>query len=89
MSPEPTTTSPLYVRVLRLHHLDLRGWQRGLLSEGVLVASVLLVLADLVSAWGLVVLPLAVAAVVKANDAVAGRLARTARDAPAPGQLPD
>jgi hypothetical protein len=69
---------PLYVRLLRLHHLRLRAWQRAVLGEGVLAVAVLLVLADLASAWTVLVLPVVVAALVKAHDAVAGLL-------PAPG----
>ena len=66
---------PVYSRLLRLRHLHLRGWQRIVLGEGALVAAVLLVLADLASAWTLLVLPVAVAAVVKLHDVVAGLLA--------------
>ena len=66
---------PLYPRVLGLRHLRLRAWHRAVLGEGSLVAAVLLVLADLATAWTLLVLPLAVAAVVKLHDVVAGVLA--------------
>ena len=65
---------PLYPRLLRLRHLRLSGWQRALLGEGPLVVAVLLVLADLATAWTLLVLPLAVAALVKLHDVVAGLL---------------
>ena len=41
--------------------------------------AILLVLADLASAWTLLVLPLAVAVVVKANDALAGLLQQPPR----------
>ena len=47
-----------------------------MLGEGALAVAVLLVLADLASAWTLLVLPVAVAAVVKAHDALEGMLAR-------------
>ena len=67
---------PVYARALRLRHVRLRTWQRVLLGDGSLLLAVLLVLADLVSAWALVVLPLAVAAVVKAHDLTAAVLAR-------------
>ncbi len=66
---------PLYPRLLRLRHLRLRAWQRGVLGEGTLALAVLLVLADLASAWALLVLPVLVAAVVKAHDVLAGLLA--------------
>jgi hypothetical protein len=75
----------LYPRLLGLRHLRLRAWQRGLFAEGTLVVAVLLVLADLVSAWTLVVLPLAVALLVKAHDVLAGLL-RPTRPAPSPPQ---
>ena len=65
---------PLHARVLRLHWLRLRPWQRAVLLDGSVVLAVLLVLADLVSAWALVVLPVLVAALVKAHDVVAGAL---------------
>ncbi len=68
------TRRPLSARVLGLKHLPWAPWQRALLLDGPLVIAVLLVLADLASAWVLVVLPLAVAVVVKANDVLAGRL---------------
>lgn len=66
---------PLHARLLRLHSLRLRPWQRAVLLDGSVVLAVLLVLADLVSAWALVVLPVLVAALVKAHDVVAGALA--------------
>ena len=65
---------PVYVRLLRLRHLRLRAWQRALLGEGVVAVAVLLVLADLASAWTVLVLPVVVAAVVKAHDVLAGAL---------------
>ena len=72
----------LYVRLLRLQHIRPRPWQRALLSDGSFVLGILLVLADLASAWTPLVLPVAVAAVVKAHDVVAGELGRPARTAP-------
>ena len=65
---------PLYARLLRLRRLRLGAWQRAVLGEGSLALAALLVLADLASAWALLVLPLLVAAVVKAHDVVAGLL---------------
>src|SRR3954462_5881091 len=65
---------PLYPRLLRLHHVHPNAWQRALLGEGALAVAVLLVLADLATAWILLILPVAVAAVVKAHDVLAGRL---------------
>ena len=77
MTPERGTTSvrrPLYPRLLRLRWLRLTAWQRALLGEGSVAIAALLVLADLVSAWGLLVLPVVVAALVKAHDVVSGLL---------------
>jgi len=66
--------APLYWRLLRLHHLHPNGWQRAILVEGVLALSLVLVLADVASAWTLLVLPLASALVVKAHDVLVGLL---------------
>lgn len=66
---------PLYWRLLRLKHIHPNGWQRALLVEGVFGVAAVLTLADVATAWTLVVLPLAVAAVVKLNDVVAGLVA--------------
>ena len=73
---------PLYPRLLRLRHIAPNAWQRALLGEGALGVAVLLVLADLATAWTLLVLPIAVAAVVKVHDITAGLLER--RPPPAP-----
>jgi hypothetical protein len=68
------TRRPLYPRLLHLQHIHPNAWQRALLGEGALGVAVLLVLADLATAWTLLVLPVAVALVVKAHDVLAGRL---------------
>lgn len=88
-APEPTDAAapapkkkPLYPRLLRLRHVAPNAWQRAALGEGALAVAAVLVLADLASAWTLLVLPLAVAVVVKAHDVLAGLLAR-------PGRPPD
>jgi len=78
-SSEPSATAtpakpPLYWRMLRLRHLRPNGWQRAVLVEGVLGVSVVLVLADVASAWTLLVMPLASAAVVKGHDVLLGML---------------
>jgi len=81
-SPAPKTEvpraggRPLLVRLLRLQHLRPAGWQRFLLGDVPVVLAVLLVLADVASAWLLLALPLSVAAMVKLHDVVAGTLAR-------------
>jgi hypothetical protein len=66
----------LYTRMLDLRYIRPNAWQRAVLGEGALALAVVLVLADVASAWTLLVLPLAVAAVVKAHDLLAGALVR-------------
>lgn len=70
----PGTSLPLYPRLLRLRHLRPGAWQRAALAEGVFGVAVLLVLADVATAWTLLALPLAVAGIVKAHDVLAGML---------------
>jgi hypothetical protein len=74
---------PMYWRVLRLSAVRPNGWQRALLVEGVLAVSVVLALADVASAWTIVILPVVSMAVVKAHDYVAQLLhPRRSYDAP-------
>ncbi len=73
---------PLLVRLLRLRHLHPAGWQRVLLGDVPLVLALLLVLADLASAWLLLALPAAVAVMVVLHEVVAGRVARDAARPP-------
>ena len=65
---------PMYWRLLRLRNVHPNGWQRAIFVEGVLGLSLVLVLADVASAWTLLILPLASALMVKAHDIVAGLL---------------
>lgn len=65
---------PLYPRLLRLRHIHPSSWQRALLGEGMAAVGGLLAMADLASAWAIVALPVAVAAVVKGHDLLAGVL---------------
>jgi hypothetical protein len=62
---------PLSARLLRLRRLRLRTWQRAVLLDGSFALAVLLALADLVSAWAVLVLPVLVAMLIKAHDVVA------------------
>jgi hypothetical protein len=80
MTPKDPAATPLYWRVLRLRHLRPNGWQRALLVEGVLTVAVVLTLADVATAWTLLVLPLASMAVVKAHDLLAGLLTGSGPD---------
>jgi len=73
---------PLYARVLGLKHLEPSGFLCFAFLEGAIVLGVLLALAELVSWWGVLVLPLTVAAMVKLNDVVAGVVSDPATPAP-------
>lgn len=73
---------PLYPRLLHLRNVHPNAWQRAVLGEGAIAIAVLLVLADLATAWTLLVLPLAVAAVVKGHDLLAGALGSAREDDP-------
>jgi hypothetical protein len=85
-APQPDKT-PLYWRLLGLKHVRPNAWQRAVLGEGATAAGAILVLADVASAWLIVVLPVTVALVVKANDVLAGWLqsGRSGGDGPADG----
>ena len=72
-APTPVK-GPMYWRLLRLRYVKPNGWQRAVFVEGVLALSLVLVLADVASAWTLLVLPLASALMVKAHDVIAGLL---------------
>ena len=74
--PAAREKKPLYPRLLRLRHIHPNAWQRAALGEGALGVGVLLAMADLASAWTIVALPVAVAGVVKAHDALQGLLDR-------------
>ncbi|GLY01489.1 hypothetical protein [Actinoplanes sp. NBRC 101535] len=67
---------PLYARTLRLRHLAPSGLLCFVFLEGTIVLGILLALAELVSWWGVLVLPITVALMVKFNDMVAGSLTR-------------
>ena len=67
--------TPFYPKLLRLRHIHPNAWQRAVLGEGMALAGGVLALADLATAWSVVVLPVAVAVVVKAHDLLAGALA--------------
>ncbi len=65
---------PLYPQLLRLRHVHPNAWQRAVLGEGMALLGGLLALADVASAWSVLVLPVAVALVVKTHDVLAGYL---------------
>jgi hypothetical protein len=65
---------PLYARTLRLRHVTPSGFLCFVFLEGAVALGFLLALAELVSWWGVLVLPITVAVMVKLNDVVAGAL---------------
>ena len=65
---------PYYPRLLGLKHVHPNGWQRAALVEGMVVIGALVALADKATAWAPLILPVAVAAVVKFHDVIAGLL---------------
>jgi hypothetical protein len=71
---------PFYPQLLRLKNVHPNAWQRALLGEGMIVLGGLLALADVASAWSMLVLPVAVGVVVKAHDLLAGHLAGSEHD---------
>ena len=75
--------APLYPQLLRLKNVHPNAWQRAVLGEGMIVLGALLAMADVASAWSMVVVPVAVAGVVKAHDLLAGYLKEP--DTPAVG----
>jgi hypothetical protein len=68
---------PLYARLLRLRYLKPSASLCFVFLEGATALGILLALAELVSWWGVVVLPGCVAAMVKINDLVAGAVVRS------------
>jgi hypothetical protein len=73
---------PVYARALGLKHVNPSGLLCFLFFEGTIALAVLLALAELVSWWGLLVLPASVAVMVKINDVVAGAGGRATTPAP-------
>jgi predicted secreted protein len=80
--PEEEQHRPLYARVLCLRHLDPGGVLCFLFFEGTFALGLLLALAELVNWWTVPLLPFVVAAMVKANDVVAGAVVRAAAGVP-------
>ncbi|MFC0034020.1 hypothetical protein ACFFMM_31300 [Micromonospora chaiyaphumensis] len=73
---------PLYARVLGLRFVNPGGVLCFLFFEGAVALAVLLALAELVTWWAVLLLPAAVAAMVKLNDMVAEIVIRTAAQVP-------
>ncbi|GAB2593324.1 hypothetical protein Aab01nite_36340 [Paractinoplanes abujensis] len=73
---------PMYARMLRLKFLTPNGFLCFVFLEGAVALGILLALAELVSWWGVIVLPLTVAIMVKLNDVIAGALTPVPAAAP-------
>ncbi|WP_435209494.1 hypothetical protein [Micromonospora sp. bgisy143] len=69
---------PLYARLLGLRFVNPGGVLCFLFFEGTIALAVLLALAELVTWWAVLVLPVVVAAMVKLNDMVAAVVIRSA-----------
>lgn len=80
-APE-TRYRPMYARALRLRHLYPGGMLCFVYFEGAIALGLLLALAELVSWWVVLILPVSVALMVKVNDLVAGAVARSAARTP-------
>lgn len=76
LSRDQARQQPLYARTLGLQYLTPSGFLCFVFFEGTVALGVLLALAELVSWWGVLVLPITVAAMVKLNDVVAGAVSR-------------
>jgi hypothetical protein len=79
---------PFYARMLRLRYLAPSGFLCFVFLEGAVALGFLLALAELVSWWGVLVLPIAVALMVKLNDAVTGALIRPVPEVVPLGMVP-
>jgi hypothetical protein len=77
LSRDQAKQRPLYARLLGLQYLSPTGFLCFVFLEGTIALGVLLALAELVSWWGVLVLPLSVAGMVKLNDVIAGAITRT------------
>jgi len=75
---------PLYARMLGLRHVTPSGFLCFVFLEGAVALGFLLALAELVSWWGVLVLPITVAVMVKLNDVVAGALTKPLPAGPVP-----
>jgi hypothetical protein len=78
LSREQARQQPLYARMLGLQYLAPSGFLCFVFLEGAVALGVLLALAELVSWWGVIVLPATVAVMVKLNDVIAGAVSRPA-----------
>src|SRR3954469_12418104 len=84
LSRDAVREQPLYARMLGLQYVAPSGFLCFVFLEGAVALGILLALAELVSWWGVLLLPIMVAIMVKLNDVVAGMLARPSRTARPP-----
>src|SRR5258705_4761814 len=63
---------PLYARLLGLRHLRLTQLSTFALFEGSVLFAIVLALAEIVSPWGVLAIPAAVAVIAELNPIVAG-----------------
>ena len=82
------TGRPFYARALRLQHIKLSSTVCFVFLEGATALAIILALAELIPLWGIVLLPVCVAAMVKINDLVAGAAVRAAAHRPDGGRRP-
>jgi predicted signal transduction protein with EAL and GGDEF domain len=88
LSRDEVRQQPLYARMLGLQNLAPSGFLCFVFLEGAIALGILLALGELVSWWGVLVLPITVAVMVKLNDVVAGMLVRPSTAArPVPDDL--
>jgi hypothetical protein len=88
LSRDQVRQQPLYARMLNLQHLFPSGFLCFVFLEGAVALGILLALAELVSWWGVLVLPLSVAVMVKLNDVIAGTMTRPVAEATRPTRSP-
>jgi hypothetical protein len=77
LSRDESRQQPLYSRLLGLQYVTPNGFLCFVFFEGAVALGILLALAELVSWWGVLVLPITVAVMVKLNDVVAGAVIQT------------
>ena len=78
LAPEHQRQRPLYARLLGLRFVNPGAALCFVFFEGSVLLAALLALAELVTWWSMIVLPVTVAVMVKLNDLVAGEVIRSA-----------
>jgi len=78
LAPEHQRQRPLYARLLGLRFVNPGAALCFVFFEGSVLLAALLALAELVTWWSMIILPVTVAVMVKMNDLVAGEVIRSA-----------